>query len=178
MCKSLGVADRDINTNCLSLDARYKDNYERRNFIHYVATNTMAISVKDPGRLSELRKQLIKAGVNRIVGVQFKSSDFKQHREKARHMACEAALEKATKMLAVFKQKPGRLTSLSEGHAGNYFHYYGNSWYGYGNRQYNMTQNVASHAPGNAEAEDAGLALGKIAIRAQVAAQFALAEND
>ena len=169
VCADMGIKPGDLSTNCLSLDARYDDDYRKKRFLHYVALNTMAISIKDISRVAELRKQLIKVGVNRIHGVKFKSTTFKEHREKAREMACKAALEKATKMLAVFNQKPGALKQLSEGNVGNGFHYYGNAWYGY-NRHANMAQNINDAA--EAGGDDQGLALGKIAISAQVSVQF------
>lgn len=169
LCTEFGIKASDMSTNCLSLDALYNDQYRKKEFLHYEAVNTIAISVKDISRVAELRKRLIQVGVNRIHGVKFKSADFKKHREQAREMACKAALEKATKMLAVFNQKPGALKQLSEGHVGNGFHYYGNAWYGY-NGHANMAQNVNDSA--ELDGNDQGLALGKIAISAQVSAQF------
>lgn len=173
--RSQGVAEKDIQTDHLSIEPRYGDNYRRESFLGYFVRNTLVITLDDPARVEGLVVQLLQAGVNYIHGVSFQTTELKQYREQARELALKAAKEKATKMAAVLGQSIGSPIQIGESPRG--WGWNGSSWSSssWGNARgsamsYNVLQNIDAGATENLEA----MALGTISIRAQVSVTFGL----
>jgi hypothetical protein len=162
--KKLGVENKEIQTDYLNIEPRYKDDYQKRNFLGFFVTNTMAVTIADPQKLELLVEKLLGAGIERIDGVQFQVSEFKKFREQARELALKAAQEKAEKMAAVLGRGIGAAVQISEGYSG---------WSGWGMNRQAMTQNVAQEVPGGGETPGT-VALGKISVRASVSVSFEL----
>jgi uncharacterized protein YggE len=180
--KALGVAGRcgippaEMQTDRLSIEPRYKDDYRKENFLGFFVRNTVVLTLKDPARVEELVTKLLEAGVNTIHDVDFQTTEYKKHREQARVLALQAAREKAEKMAAVYGQAVGAPLAISETYAGSPWSSY-SSWgyggWGYG-RDRGISQNVAQNAGGDPGEAAGGIALGKIAVRASVSVTFAL----
>jgi len=164
--KECGIPEKDIQTDHLSIEPRYKDGYRGGAFLGYFVSNTVAVISNSPEKLEDLVTKLLEAGVSHIHGIEFQTTEFKKHREQAREMALKAAKEKAEKMAAVLAQSVGRPIQISETHLG-----YGgyNSRRGGGMSQ-NAVQNIDA---GPGETTDT-IALGKISIRAAVGVTFEL----
>ncbi|HOW43695.1 MAG TPA: SIMPL domain-containing protein [Candidatus Aminicenantes bacterium] len=162
--KKLGVENKEIQTDYLTIEPRYKNDYQKKNFLGYFVSNTMAVTIADPGKLEKLVEKLLEAGIENIGGIDFQVSEYKKYREQAREMALKAAQEKAEKMAAVLNRGIGAAMQISEGYSG---------WSGWGSRRQAMTQNVAQEVPGGG-GEPGTIALGKISIRASVSVTFEL----
>ncbi len=162
--KKLGVENKEIQTDYLTIEPRYKNDYQKKNFLGYFVSNTMAVTIADPGKLEKLVEKLLEAGIENIGGIDFQVSEYKKYREQAREMALKAAQEKAEKMAAVLGRSIGAAMQISEGYSG---------WSGWGSRRQAMTQNVAQEVPGGG-GEPGTIALGKISIRASVSVTFEL----
>jgi uncharacterized protein len=173
--KESGVPAKEIQTDHLSIEPRYRDSYTKADFLFYNVRNTLAVTLDDPSRVESLVTKALQAGVNHIHGIDFQTSQFKKYREQAREMALVAAKEKAEKMAAVLGQSIGEPLSISESGSGTSW-YYNSSWSGWGyGRSSGMSQNVAQDMRGGGgSGETEGIALGKISIRAGVAVTFAL----
>ncbi len=169
-----GVAPRDIQTDHLSLEPRWRDQHPRKEFIGYVVRNSLTVTLADVTKLEPLVTQLLAAGVNYIHGVDFQTTQFKQRREEARELALKAAREKAQKMAATLGQSVGAPLSITEGYGGSGSWCY-SSWSGWGySRSEGMTQNAVQDAGGRAGEDSDTVALGKIGIRASVTVSFEL----
>ena len=169
--RRLGVADKEIQTDHLSIEPRYKDSYRREEFLGFFVRNSFAVTLDAPKKVEMLITRILEAGINHIHGIEFQTTQFKAHREKARELALLAAKEKAEKMAAVLDQKIGRPLLINENYSGSPWGYW--SGWGYG-RGRAMTQNVMQNiAEGSGEIGET-IALGKIAIRATVGVTFAL----
>jgi len=163
--KECGIPQKEIQTDYLSVEPRYKTDYQKKNFLGYFVSNTMAVTVTDPDKLEELVERLLAAGIENIEGIDFQVTAFKQFREQARELALKAAKEKAEKMAAVLGRAIGAATQISEGYGG---------WSGWrGNRQA-MSQNVIQEVPDGGGEAPGTIALGKISIRANVTVVFEL----
>ncbi len=162
--RKLGVANKDVQTDYLAIEPRYKDDYQKRNFLGYFVSNTMAVTIADPGKLEALVEKLLEAGIEKIDGIHFQVTKFKKFREQARELALKAAREKAEMMAAVLGRSIGAATQINEGYGG---------WSGWGGNRQSMTQNVIQEVPGGSEAPGT-IALGKISIRASVTVSFEL----
>jgi len=163
--KECGVPQKEIQTDYLSVEPRYKTDYQKKNFLGYFVTNTMAVTVTDPGKLEELVEKLLEAGIENIEGIDFQVTAFKQFREQARELALKAAKEKAEKMAAVLGRAIGAATQISEGYGG---------WSGWQGSRQAMSQNVIQEVPDRGDEAPGTIALGKISIRANVTVVFEL----
>ncbi len=173
--RELGVPDKEMQTDFLSLDQRWDDWYKRQKFLGYVVRNQIVITLNDAGRLEELIERLLVAGAVSIQGIDFQTSEYKKLREEARELALKAAREKAEKMAAVLGQTVGAPMQISEMSTGSPMSFSSN-WWGYG-RNSSMSQNVAQNVSGGSEKAGEGnesIALGKISIRAAVSVTFDL----
>ena len=172
--KKSGVPEKEIQTDHLSIEPRYKNDYRKEDFIGYFVRNTFVVTLAETGKIEGLVTKVLQAGVNYIHGIDFQSIEFKKYREQARELALKAAKEKAEKMAAVLNQSVGAPIQINENYSGSPWWYY-SSWSGWGyGRSHGMAQNVIQNVPGGAGEISETIALGKISIRANVGVTFEL----
>ena len=172
--KESGVPDKEIQTDYLSIEPRYDDSYEKKDFIGYFVRNTFVVTLSNPEKVEELVSAVLQSGVNYIHGIDFQTTEFKKYREQARELALIAAKEKAEKMASALGQSIGDPLQISEGYGGGDWWYY-NSWSGWGyGRSNTMSQNVIQNIPSGSDNISESIALGKISIKASVSVTFEL----
>ena len=172
--KESGIPDKDIQTDYLSVEPRYNDNYEKKDLIGYFIRNTFVVTMSDPEIVEDLVTAVLQSGVNYIHGINFQSTEFKKYREQARELALNAAKEKAEKMAGALGQLIGDPVQINEGYGGFDWWYY-NSWSGWGYGRSNvMSQNVVQNIPSSSDQISETIALGKISIKANVSVTFEL----
>jgi uncharacterized protein YggE len=166
--KECGVPEKEIQTDCLSIEPRYDDRYGApQHFLGYFVQNTFTVTLGDAAKVDKLVTNVLAAGVTNIHGIDFQTTEFKKYREQARELALKVAKEKAEKMAAVLGQSIGAPLQISE----NYFGMPG----GWGsNRTNGMSQNTAQDMRGVSGDVSDTIALGKLAIRAGVSVTFEL----
>ncbi len=168
--RRMGVKDKDIQTDHLSIEPRYRNGFGKEDFLGYFVRNSIAVTITDPARVDELVSEVLDAGVNYIHGIDFQTTELKTHRERAREMALAAAREKAEKMAAALGQRIARPLQISEQHMGSPWGY----WSGWGRgRSSGMSQNVMQNISSGGDITGT-VALGKIGIRAAVRVTFVL----
>ena len=175
--KESGIKDKDIQTDYLSIEPRYGDTYEKRNFIGYFVRNTLVVTIAEPDKVENLVTGVLQSGVNYIHNIKFQTTEFKKYREQARDLALNAAKEKAERMAGSLGQSIGDPIQINEGYGGSNWWYY-SSWsgWGYGSRSNYMSQNVMQNIESGASEISETIALGKISIRANVNVTFELKE--
>jgi uncharacterized protein YggE len=172
--KELGIPDKDIQTDYLSVQPRWKNEMVRDSFMGYYVRNTLAITLTDTAKLEDLVSRVLQAGVNYIHGIDFQATEFKKYREQARELALLAAKEKAEKMAAALGQSVAAPLQITENYTGSPSWYW-SSWYSWGyGRPAGMSNSQISVGPENAGEITNTVALGKIAIRANVSVTFEL----
>ena len=172
--KDTGIPDKDVQTDYLSVEPRYDENYEKKDFIGYFIRNTFVVTLSNPEKVEELVSSVLQSGVNYIHGIDFQTTEFKKYREQARELALNAAKEKAEKMASALGQTIGDPLQISEGYGGSDWWYY-NSWSGWGYGRSNMmSQNVVQNIPSGSDNISETIALGKISIKASVSVTFEL----
>jgi len=172
--KESGIPDKDIQTDYLSVEPRYDDSYEKKDFIGYFIRNTFVVTLSDPGKVEDLVSKVLQSGVNYIHGINFQTTELKKYREQARDLALNAAKEKAEKMAGALGQTIGDPLQISEGYGGYDWWYY-NSWSGWGYGRTNMmSQNVVQNVPSSSDQISDTIALGKISVKANVSVTFEL----
>jgi uncharacterized protein YggE len=165
--EKLGVAARHIKTDHMNIWPEY--NYHEASVKAYRVRKGITVTVKDTEILEKVLEKAIDAGANGIDGVQFRSTDLRKHKDKARLMAVQAAREKATDMAGALGQKIGRPRTISE--MPSNYNGWGGWWGYYGNvTAQNAVQNVN---PGQGATGEV-TALGQIRINAKVTVAFEL----
>jgi uncharacterized protein YggE len=168
-----GVANKDVRTDYLNLQPEYEDRdaNHRRVLRGYVQRTTMVITLRDVSKFEALLTGTLRAGVEYIHGIDFRTSEMRKYRDEARVLAIKAAREKAIALAAVLDQQIGRPTSITEG-GGGWFSNYGGGW---GSGHQGMSQNVMQSSAGGQEGgQDRTLAPGNVSVRANVTVVFEL----
>lgn len=170
--KQLDLSDKDIQTDHLSVEPRWHDDY-RQKFIGYFVRNSVVATLTDTAKIEQLVTAVLQAGVNYIHSVNYETTEFKKYREQAREAALTAAREKADKMAAVLGRSAGAPIRIEEGYSGSPSYWSNWSGWGYGRRG-GMSQNVIQDARDGSGDTGETIALGKISIRASVGVTFEL----
>ena len=144
-----GVPNKDVQTDYLSVEPRYRNYNEIDEPIGYVARDMFVVTLSDPAKVESLISQMLVIGVNHVNGVEFQTTEFKRHRESARELALTAAREKAEKMAAALGCGVGRPLAINESYGGGSWYFSSWSGWGYG-RSSGMSQNVSRTHAGRA----------------------------
>ena len=166
-----GIPDKEVQTDHLSIEPRYRDNYRREDFLGYFVRNTLLVTLTETEKVEGLITKALQSGMNYIHGIDFQTTEFKKYREQARELALRAAREKAEKMAGVLGLSVGSPMQISETYSGSPWSYY--SGWGYG-RSSGMAQNTIQNVQGGPGEISETIALGKISIRAGVSVVFEL----
>ena len=172
--RDCGVPDKDIQTDYLSLQPRFRSDLAKEVFLGYFVRNTFIVTLNEAAKMEDVVTKVLQTGVNYIHNVDFQTAEFKKFREQARELALRAAREKADRMASVLGQFVGSPLQINEINSGSPGMYY-SSWGGWGStRSSLMSQNVSQDLRGGSGEVLDTIALGKIAIRANVSVTFEL----
>ena len=164
MAKTYNIAPQDAQTNYISVETRYNE-YEEgkpRVFLGYEVSKKIVLTLRDMSRIESLLSDVIKAGVNRVEGIDFRTTQIRQHKDRARQMAIKAAQEKAIALTKEIGQTIGKAYSITEVDAG------GNS------SSNNFASNVRGSTSGDYSDEEGTIAIGQISVTARVNVSFEL----
>ncbi len=109
--KKMNIPQSDYLTQRVALNPNY--DYEKKQQ-EYIASQTVSILLKDLSKYDVLMDGLIKAGVNKIDNVEFKTSKLLQLQSDARKLAIKNAKLKAEDFVTVLGQKIGKAFSISD----------------------------------------------------------------
>lgn len=116
--KSLGVADRDIQTSGLSVNPRYnyQNNRSTPELIGFNASNTVTIRLRDLAEAGIILDEAVQVGANTLSGVSFTFSEPAPLHEQARRDAVEKAQAQAALLSDAAGVRLGRVLTISDGH--------------------------------------------------------------
>lgn len=174
LVNDFGIEAKHAQTDYINIEPRYDTYYERKNFIGYFVRRNIAITLRDLSRFEGLLSALLDAGITHVHGVDFRTTELRQHKDEARALAVQAAEEKAAAMAAELGQTVGRPILIREEHSG-WSSWYGPWWGSYWGGS--VAQNVVQNAGDGQWFTDGALALGQIAVNAQVSVTFELLGN-
>ncbi|HEX7830418.1 MAG TPA: SIMPL domain-containing protein [Thermoanaerobaculia bacterium] len=175
VAKRNGVEPSSIQTDYISIDPNYydSDGRSRATPVNYVVRRSVVIVSKDVAGFERLLTQLVEAGANHVNGIRFLTTKLRAHRDEARRLATQAALEKAQLLAKSLGRNAGKVLQIAE--ATDWWSSSYSSWYGRWNSgaSTNVSQN-ASPVGGTPSSGDGPLAPGRIAVKATVNCVFAL----
>jgi uncharacterized protein YggE len=167
----LGIPAKDIQTDHISIEPRYRDNYEQRDFVGYFVRQTIEINLKDVSQFENLLTDVLDAGANYVHGIQFRTTELRKHKDEARALAIEAAREKAVALAQELDQHVGKPYSIREDQEG-WWSGYNTGWGSAGGL--GMTQNVVQNAGNEGAGMEGALAPGQLGVTARVTVSFEL----
>jgi uncharacterized protein YggE len=115
--KSEGIPEKNIQTDYVNLNKNY--DYKDKTY-SYVANQAISIKLDDLKNYEKIMSGLLKVGLNRIDGVQFKSSEMDKYMSEARKKAVLDAKNKASEYATSLNQSIGKAISISELQTSNY----------------------------------------------------------
>ncbi len=172
LAKEYGIPAELVQTEYINIEPRYDGRYDSiGSFVGYFVNKTVVVTLRDISKFEGFYADVLGTGVNYVHGIQFRTTQLRAHRDKARDLAIKAAREKAEAMAAALGQNIGQPTSIIET-GSNWWSGYG-AWWGarWGG---GMTQNVVQDVGGGALLQDGSLAPGQLAINATVSVTFEL----
>ena len=169
VARNLKIDRKNIATDFLTIDPNFGNN------ARFTVRRKVIVTIKDVGKWDEaLTRMLQNNRANSVQGIDFRTTNLRPLRDKARDMAIKAAREKAVALTGALGAKLGRVMTINEGYSGGSPYSYWNEWgyggYGGGQRQ-NMMQNasISSGAPSEASGT---LSPGQISVNARVSVVF------
>jgi hypothetical protein len=166
-----GVPAEYIQTDYIGIEPRYDDYNNPIHLLGYAVRKTMVIRLKEISKFEDLLSDALEAGVTHVQGIEFRTTELRKHRDRARSLALKAAQEKAELLASGAERKIGKALSIGEASFG-YWSSYG-SWWGHRYGGW-ASQNVSQNFGGASMNTDSALSPGQISIRATVSASFAL----
>ena len=146
-------------------------NNDRVTRLEYRVRKKVAVTLRDVPKFEELLSRALEAGVNYVHGVEFRTTELRKHRDRAREMAIQAAKEKAELLAGKLGRHVGEAQRITEYGGGWYSPY---NWWGNGYSNYSNAQAQISSQSGTSDYGESTLALGQITVTASVTVSFAL----
>ena len=167
-----GVEQKHIQTDYVNIEPRYRYNDREDRFLGYFVRKNMVITLRKLTEFESLLTGMLEDGVNHVHGIEFRTTELRKHRDRARVLALHAAREKAEAMAAELGRKIGSPRNITEQYNAWRSGYGG--WWG-GGRRGAMSQNVMQTVGGGLSSDgSATLAPGQIAVTATVSVSFEL----
>jgi uncharacterized protein YggE len=161
--REIGLAAEQVKTDYMRIEPIYSSPRSAdRALLGYQVTNSIVVTSQDVALVEELLTALLEAGVNRVIGVEFRSTEFRQHRDKAMLLALDAAKEKAEAMSRHLDAQTGKPLSISEGSPSRFLP---------------SASNTVQRSPGAGEWLGGPLAPGELSIPAVVTVVFELIDQ-
>lgn len=164
------IPEKYLKTDYIEIQPVFESYNHKQNFLHYQVRKTIALTIRKIDSYEPLLTDMLEAGIDHVIGIDFRTTDLRTHKDAARALAVRAAREKAEAMAGELDQILGEVISISE-HSSGYYPWYGSSWYGRSGGY--MSQNVIQNT-GGAGISGAVLAPGQISITAKVGVTFVL----
>ena len=141
--------------------------------LYYIVRKSIGIKLTNIESFDGVLSGLITNGVNVVQGIDFRTSDLRKYRDKARAMAIQAAKEKAEAMASELGVKLGKANSVNENDFGGWSSLSRNGWgQGSGGGGGGMYQNASQNGGGTSESEEGTLSVGQISVSANVNVTF------
>jgi hypothetical protein len=162
LTRRYNVAAKDVQTDYVKLEPRYRGGDEGRLFLGYSVRKDLVFTLRDVSRAEELLSEVMESGITRVNGVRFQTSQMRKYRDQARALAIRAAQEKATALTAEIGQKIGKAYSIEEDAPSRVSY------------AQNVMSNSTASSGDDAASSEGTLSLGQIRVSARVTVRFEL----
>lgn len=171
VARKYGLLEKHIQTDHIGVEPRYRDSYYREDLQGYLVRKSIVLTVRNLETFDDLLTDAIEAGANVVLGIQFRTTALRKHRDHARELAVAAAREKAEDLAGALEQDLGSPQNIQEEQVG-WWSWYGAGWWG--SHWNSASQNVVQNLSGDALPTDGSIAPGQITVSARVRVTFQL----
>src|SRR2546428_4176942 len=154
--KGQGIKEKDVQTDFMNVEPNYDSKVSRSEATVYVVRKTIGVRLTDVTKFDAVLTGLLTNGVNRVNGIDFRTSELRKHRDAARAMAIRAAREKADALAAELSVRRGKVYSINATEGGGWW----------SSRSAGMSQNVVQNAGGGSAESEGTLSIGQIRVMA------------
>ena len=168
--KEAGIEAKDVQTDYVEINPHYNTDRGVQQIVpeFYLVRRNLGVRLRKVGQFDAVLAGALKSGVNYVLGIDFRTTELRKHRDAARQQAIRAAKEKAVALAAELEAKVGKPTQINEEtHSG----WWGAAHYSNVNA---FAQNSIQVAPGGGGETEGNLAVGMINVSATVNVTFAL----
>lgn len=135
----------------------------------YLVRRNLGVHLRKVGQFDAVLAGTLKSGANHVIGIEFRTTELRKHRDAARQQAIRAAKEKAVALAQELDAKVGKPQNINEQTSGGWW-----SWPGASLNMSNAMFQNTTQSPVTSESPDGNLAIGLISITATVHVTFAL----
>jgi uncharacterized protein YggE len=171
--KDSGLAAKDVQTDFVEIQPNYRRDNGRDEVIpeFYSVRRNFGVRLRKVAQFDAVLSGALKHGANHVLGIEFRTTELRKHRDAARQQAIRAAKEKADALAKELAVKVGKATNIQEQTGSGYW-----NWGAGRNYLANaMSQNVAQAvSSGGGESAEGNLAVGMISVTATVNVTFEL----
>ncbi len=171
--KSSDIKSKDVQTDFISVEPTYDNNMSRTKPVGYIVRKSIEVKLTKTDAFESILTGVLANGVNTVHGIEFRTSELRKHRDKARSMAIQAAREKADALAADLGVKRGNVYNISANEWGGWWSSGASYW---GERFGGAYQNAVQNSAPASEGDNAALSLGQISVSASVNVSFLIAE--
>jgi uncharacterized protein len=170
--REAGIDAKDIQTDYVEIEPRYPSNHEDAQIVpkFYLVRRNLGIRLRKVAQFDDVLTGVLRSGANYVLGIDFRTTELRKHRDNARLQAMRAAKEKAAALAGELDAKVGKALTISEQTGGGWSSWNGRQAYGYAN----AVQNSFQEAGGGAAESDGNLSVGMISVTATVNVTFVL----
>jgi hypothetical protein len=163
-----GLEEKDVQTDFIQVGIAYENDGITPKFFN--TQKSIVIVLHDVNKMEAVLASALDAGATHVHGIDFQTTRLREHRDRARTLAVQAASDKARDMAAAAGLKAAGPVGISGADYGT------RSWYGnwWGNQRAGMSQNVYQQSGIPGGAVQATVAPGRISVTATVAMSFRL----
>jgi uncharacterized protein len=166
--KDFQIDPKYVQTDFITIEPWEHELRNSENRKEFRVRKNIAITLKDITRFEELLSRAIELGITNVHGVQFRTTELRKHRDRAREMAMQAAREKAELLAGQLGRKAGPAIRISEYGGGWYSPY---NWWG---QNYGSGMSQVASQSGDAGVSTGTIAFGQITVTATVSVSFGL----
>jgi len=172
--QQMAIDPKFVQTDFITIEPWFRDESEndvRIRRTEYRVRKKIAVTLREVPKFEDLLSRALEAGVNYVHGVEFRTTELRKHRDRARLMAIQAAKEKAELLATPLGRRVDEAQRITEYGGGWYssYNWWGSQGYGYSN----MQAQVSSQSGGSGYGEGT-IALGQITVTATVTVSFVM----
>jgi len=135
----------------------------------FLVRRNIGVRLRKVSQFDAVLAGVIASGANHVMGIDFRTTELRKHRDAARQQAIRAAREKAVALSRELDASIGKPQTIQEQTSGGWWSWSGAPW----SQTNAMFQNSVQAAPAP-ESSEGNLAVGLISIHATVHVSFAL----
>ena len=170
--KEAGIEAKDVQTDYVEIQPQYNSDRREQRIVpeYYQVRRNLGVRMRSVAKFDAVLAGALRNGANYVLGIDFRTTELRKHRDAARQQAIRAAKEKAVALAGELETKVGKATNIQEQTQ--------SGWWGSASRYANynaFAQNSVQVAPGGGAGEESSnLSVGMISVTATVNVTFAL----